>query len=110
LDFNALASNFGGSSRFWVQGDFNYDGTVSSLDFNAIAANFDLALPSPPALGTLVPEPVLASLMISAAWLRRPRRRIWASTGRRGRPFDLSYCCSGRGELAMFFVPSSPTR
>src|SRR5262249_20508104 len=29
LDFNALASNFGGLAKFWYQGDFNYDGTVN---------------------------------------------------------------------------------
>src|SRR5204863_8400394 len=62
LDFNALASNFGGGGRFWVQGDFNYDGFTNMLDFNAIAANFNLALPTMVSevttpVGALVPEP-----------------------------------------------------
>ena len=47
LDFNAVASNFGGSSRNWVQGNFNYDNTVNSLDFIALAVNFGASLPSP---------------------------------------------------------------
>src|SRR6266480_5643123 len=39
LDFNALASNFGGGGAIkrWFQGDFNYDGTVNTADFNALA-------------------------------------------------------------------------
>ena len=57
LDFNALASNFGGASnRFWYQGDFNYDGMTNTADFNALASNFNLALPSP-ALGCLSLSP-----------------------------------------------------
>src|SRR5262249_25195698 len=31
LDFNALSSNFGASGKLWVNGDFNYDGQVSSV-------------------------------------------------------------------------------
>lgn len=73
LDFNALASNFGGSGKPWVQGDFNYDGVINSLDFNSIATNFNLALPAPPALGNLVPEPALAGFGLLAL-IRRQRR------------------------------------
>ncbi len=39
-DFNALASNFGGSGLRWAQGDFNYDTSVTLHDFNRLAANF----------------------------------------------------------------------
>ena len=82
LDFNALATNFGGTNDFWNQGDFNYDGLVNSLDFNFIAANFNAtalpgaALPSTPALGTLVPEPAtLALATLGAALVMRRKRR-----------------------------------
>src|SRR5207248_5322707 len=40
LDFNSLAANFGGTGKVWSQADFNYDGTVDTLDFNNLAANF----------------------------------------------------------------------
>lgn len=46
LDFNALAMNFNEASAVWTQGDFNYDGVVNALDFNALATNFGLTLPS----------------------------------------------------------------
>jgi hypothetical protein len=80
LDFSALASNFGGASKFWYQGDFNYDGTVNSLDFNSIAGNFNQTMPvAAPnaALGALVPEPGTALLAALGAItvLRRRRRR-----------------------------------
>lgn len=51
LDFNALAANFNGSGKVWAQGDFGYDGKVNALDFNAIAANFGMTTPAP-ALGS----------------------------------------------------------
>ena len=46
LDFDALASNFGGAGSFWTQGDFNYDGAVTSMDFVALAMNFNSTLPA----------------------------------------------------------------
>ena len=33
IDFGALAANFGRSGKVWDQGDFNYDGVVNSIDF-----------------------------------------------------------------------------
>jgi hypothetical protein len=45
LDFNALASNFGGLGRTFAQGNFNYDGQVNTLDFNVLAAHFNNTLP-----------------------------------------------------------------
>jgi hypothetical protein len=76
LDFNALASSFGGASnRFWYQGDFNYDGMTNTLDFNALAINFNAALPGSP-LGSLVPEPATSSACaIALIGTRRWRRR-----------------------------------
>jgi hypothetical protein len=74
LDFNSLATNFGGTSgKAWTEGDFNYDGITNTLDFNALASNFNLALPAP-ALGSLIPEPAVA-LAIFAVFVLTPRRR-----------------------------------
>ena len=47
LDFNALASNFGGASgKFWHQGDFNYDSKTDLTDFTYLASNFNQILPT----------------------------------------------------------------
>jgi hypothetical protein len=66
VDFNALASNFGGDpGKTWINGDANYDGVVNTADFNALASNFNQPLAAP-ALGGLVPEPgilILAALI-----------------------------------------------
>ncbi|HEX4053719.1 MAG TPA: PEP-CTERM sorting domain-containing protein [Tepidisphaeraceae bacterium] len=40
IDFGSLAANFGKSGKVWDQGDFNYDGTVNSIDFGLLAGNF----------------------------------------------------------------------
>lgn len=69
LDFNALATNFGGGAgKFWNNGDFNYDGVTNTADFTALAQNFGQTL-SAPALGTLVPEPTLFALAMPALLL-----------------------------------------
>jgi hypothetical protein len=86
LDFNALANGYG-TGTVWPQGDFNYDGTVNSSDFALLAANYGQVPPAPgdvivdssaPAssLGAVVPEPITASLIASAAgWMLTRRRR-----------------------------------
>jgi hypothetical protein len=55
LDFNVLATNYGMSGQLTLQqGDFNFDGIVDSLDFTALAVDFNQTLPSPaPAAGNL---------------------------------------------------------
>jgi hypothetical protein len=64
LDFNALASNFGGASgKFWFQGDFNYDGVTNTADFTVLASNFNQPAFASPALGTLIPEPGVCLLL-----------------------------------------------
>jgi hypothetical protein len=76
MDFNLLATNFGGNSKVWSDADFNFDGTVNSADFAAIATNYNLALASP-ALGTLVPEPGaigIAGIGMGVLSARRRRR------------------------------------
>ena len=84
LDFNRLASNFGGAGKIWSQGDFNYDGDVNLLDFNLLAANFGRIAAGPglspgdwAALAGAVPEPSAALLVTLAmvAVTRRARRR-----------------------------------
>jgi hypothetical protein len=83
VDFNALAINFGGTSKIWSQADFNYDGIVNTVDFNALAQNFNFVAntPAPPAFGSLVPEPsvlVLAGLGFATEWRRRRTHRARA--------------------------------
>jgi hypothetical protein len=46
VDFNTLAANFGQSGTF-SQGDFNYDGTVDTTDFNLLASRFGQTLIAP---------------------------------------------------------------
>lgn len=72
LDFNSLAANFGRIGQRWSKGDFNFDGIVDTLDFNNLAANFGKSVAAP---GSLVPEPSLsAAIMLWAgAMLRRKR-------------------------------------
>jgi autotransporter-associated beta strand protein len=40
VDFGDLAANFGKSGKIWDEGDFNYDGVVNSVDFGVLAGNF----------------------------------------------------------------------
>jgi len=57
LDFNLLAANFGGSSKIFSQGNFNYDvaGLVDSEDFNLFISQYGKKLlpPSSPPAGAL---------------------------------------------------------
>jgi hypothetical protein len=76
LDLNALATNFGKTSKLWSDGDSNFDGTVNIQDFNALAGNFGATpIASPPALGALVPEPAMLGILgVSGLTLLRRRR------------------------------------
>src|SRR5205085_10925941 len=47
IDFNLLAANFSQSGKVWTDGDFDYSGTVDTIDFNLLASNFSLALAGP---------------------------------------------------------------
>ena len=44
LDFNTLASNFGGAGKTYSQGDLNSDGTVDTSDFVLFAGEFGKTL------------------------------------------------------------------
>jgi fibronectin-binding autotransporter adhesin len=46
IDFGNLAANFGKSGKVWDQGDFDYNGTVNSVDFGLLAGNFGKSLGS----------------------------------------------------------------
>ena len=50
LDFNLLAANFGGSSKTFSQGNFNYDslGKVDSEDFDLFISQYGKKLPPVP--------------------------------------------------------------
>jgi hypothetical protein len=74
LDFNALATQFGGTGKTWINGDFNYDGNVNSLDFSALSSNFNQALAAP-ALGSLIPEPSAIAIFALCATTIGNRRR-----------------------------------
>jgi hypothetical protein len=77
LDFNSLASNFGGSGKVWSQADFNYDGVIDTLDFNTLASNFGQQFSQEAAM--LVPEPsiifALSVLSLCPGWRARRRNR-----------------------------------
>ena len=49
IDFNLVAANFSGTGRTFTQGDFNFDSSVDTIDFNLLASNFGSSLPAPAA-------------------------------------------------------------
>jgi hypothetical protein len=73
LDFTALAANYNSTTVLWTAGDFNYDGVVNALDFNALATNFGQFLSSSP-LGTVVPEPTCLVFTSILVTICRSRR------------------------------------
>jgi hypothetical protein len=73
-DFTRTANNFGGVNKHWYEGDFNNDGMVNALDFNALASNFGFAI-SAPIQGSLVPEPSAMLLVGTFAFGIRTRKR-----------------------------------
>jgi hypothetical protein len=76
-DFTALANRFNSSTQLWTDGDFNYDGFINAIDFNALATNFGQSLASP-GLGTIIPEPLAAALLIASPLLLNRRERGFA--------------------------------
>ena len=65
VDFNAVATNFGGSGKDSSQGDLNVDGTVNTIDFNLLASRIrkqNLAsMPASPTLSLARQTPNLFS-------------------------------------------------
>jgi hypothetical protein len=78
LDFNLLATNFGGSAKTFAQGDFNYDTTVNSTDFNVLATRFNTTLDAP-ASESLLAIPLSAS---------RPAAILFSDTAIHPQPTD----------------------
>lgn len=73
-DFIILVANYGTTNgATWLAGDFDGNGKVNTLDFNYLAANF--GAPGGATLGTAVPEPTSASILLSICPLvaRHPR-------------------------------------
>jgi hypothetical protein len=85
LDFNALAGNFGGAGRAWTQADFNYDGVVDTLDFNTFAANFGHSLGAAGGAGASFGQ-VLVPEPVAATFLLIPALLAGARSSRRGKP------------------------
>ena len=75
IDFNILVANFSQSGKVWNNGDFNYSGTVDTIDFNLLASNFAQSVPAP-ALGGLVPEPASLPSLIRAGCTDGQQARI----------------------------------
>ena len=77
VDFNSIASNFGGSGKSWSQGDSNYVGVVDTTDFNLLASNFGKTLAAEAAspVGSPVPEPagISGAVLLMLALYRRCR-------------------------------------
>ena len=86
LDLAALANNYGtASGATWAKADFNGDGAVDVHDLAALANTYNFgagtdAQSLPPVLGTEVPEPASAALILLGLPLLLIRRR-----GRAGR-------------------------
>ena len=73
---------FGGTGRYWSQGDFNYDGLVNLADFNLLAGRFGQSAAGPgvtpqdwAALASAVPEPAAAVSLLACAGSSAARRR-----------------------------------
>jgi len=47
LDFDILASHYGSAGAKFTDGDFNYDGSITTADFAALAGQFGKSLPAP---------------------------------------------------------------
>jgi MYXO-CTERM domain-containing protein len=69
-----MSTHFGSTTGVWSTGDFNYDGKVNALDFNAIATNFGSPAITAPALEAAVPEPGVFALLGAVTLLARQRR------------------------------------
>jgi hypothetical protein len=74
-DFNALVAGYGKTTgAIWSEGDFDYDGKVNSRDFNYLAGNFGATPISSASLGSVVPEPASAAILVLGALVARRRR------------------------------------
>jgi hypothetical protein len=71
IDFNLLAAHFGSAGARWTQGDFNYDELANTSDVDILAGNFDRSIPL--AAESIMPEPsALPALLLGFLVLLRP--------------------------------------
>jgi hypothetical protein len=82
VDFSTLAANFGGPGKSWVNGDFNYDGSADTTDFNLLAANFSQTLAAVQP-AAVQPIPEPAGLLYSAIGFAALARRATGSPEKR---------------------------
>jgi hypothetical protein len=66
LDFDAVALNFNAAGMNFGQGDFNYDGKVNALDFNVLASRFGSTLPPAPTPATALAAPAALGSLFSS--------------------------------------------
>jgi hypothetical protein len=78
LDLNIISDNFVTAGGY-AQGDLNGDGIIDQLDLNQVSDSFvnGIGMPPAPALGSVVPEPAVLSLLslCAAGMLGRRSRR-----------------------------------
>lgn len=84
-DFNQFVAHYAVTAGArWTQGDFDGDGKVTNLDFNVLTGNFGGVLPGG-SLGSVVPDPASAPLLLAAAAVHSPlarRSRLRKAAGR----------------------------
>jgi hypothetical protein len=75
VDFNSLAANFGAADERWVHGDFNYDASIDTTDFNLLAANFGFMVAGDVLSLQSLPVPEPSSFLLTAGSTLAMRRR-----------------------------------
>ncbi len=83
LDLNAIATNFGQPAQAWSDGDFDRNGTVDITDFNALAANFGDTYNPSPTLPLGALVPEPSSIFLILTTLLLPRRLRRGAASRR---------------------------
>jgi len=69
-DFMRLTQHYTLTGQTWGKGDFNYDGTIDSNDFNLLKPNYGQTLPAP--APTAAPAPVMTPIVSALPVLARP--------------------------------------
>ena len=72
---DSRSSRYSQSGNYLAEGDFNGDGIVNALDFNALASNYGQTLGTFTAIPSPVPEPGLTTVLLSLAFAASHRRK-----------------------------------